>query len=97
MTRINRPRILAETLGMDLAELLPLWAIDNEYFTVSKTAPKPSEVGGEEYEWSPLVDQFFAQPHGTVVWAAKAPAEVGREYSDRQMPSDDQRPSSDLN
>lgn len=70
--------IIAETLGMDAAEIgeyryqstrtrHPVYAIGDGYYSVSKTTPN---VSG--YKWEPLKDQFWAAQQGTIIWEGKS-------------------------
>ena len=69
--------IIAETLGMDAAGIeeyryqstrtkQPVYAIGDNYYTVSKAIPA---VPG--YKWEPLADQFWAARENTVIWTGK--------------------------
>jgi hypothetical protein len=76
--RVSVKRIFAETVGMNITDAseyqyqpghtgkLTIFAIDDEYWTVSKTRPTWSDLN-----WQKHSDQFFAERAGTTIWIAK--------------------------
>ena len=77
--RVNAAAIIAGTIGFDAADIkdyryqyrhtgkLAIYAVGQEYFTVSKTKPDWSGL-----KWEPCKDQFWAEQAGTTVWQAAA-------------------------
>jgi hypothetical protein len=67
--------VLASTFGWDISDLreyryqqhratIPIWAIGNRYFTVTKGDKPPRD----ERNWRKYSDQTFAAPNGMTIW-----------------------------